>query len=59
MNRVDRRRMDKMRDKINVRKRLTGRLGKNQLRRAGHLVWMEEETMANNADGFREQSRKN
>ena len=42
VKRVDRRRMDELREKIGVQMSLTGRLVKCQLRWAWHLLWMGE-----------------
>ena len=46
VKRVDRRRMDELREEIGVQTSLTGRFVKCQLRWAGHLVRMGEERMA-------------
>ena len=43
MKRVDKKRMDELREEIGVQMRLTVRLVKQWLRWAGHLVWMGEE----------------
>ena len=45
VKRVDRR-MDELREEIGVQMSLMGRLVECRLRWAGHLVWMEEERMA-------------
>ena len=55
MKRVDRRRMDELREEIGVQMSLTGRLVKCQLSWAGHFVQMGDESMAKRADRLREQ----
>ena len=55
MKRVDRRRMDGLREDIGVQMSLMGRLVKCWMRWAGHLVRMGKERMANRADMMREQ----
>ena len=55
MERVDKRRMDELREEIGVQMSLAGRLVKCRLRWAGHLVQMREERMAKIVDRLREQ----
>ena len=54
VKRVDRRRMDELREDIGVQMSLTGKLVKCWLRWAGHLLWMREERMAKRVDRVRE-----
>ena len=54
VKRVDRRRMDELREEIGVQMSLTGRLVKCRVTWAGHLVKMGEERMAERADRLRE-----
>ena len=58
VKRVDRRRIEELREKIGVQVSLTGRLVKCWLRWGGHLVRMGEERMAKRADRLREQGRR-
>ena len=58
MKRVDRRRMDELREETGVQMSLAWRLGKSQLKWAGHLVRMEEERMAKRTDRLREQGKR-
>ena len=58
VKRVDRRRMDELREEIGVQMSLMGRLVKFQLRRAGHLMWMRKERMPKRADRLREQGKR-
>ena len=55
MKRVDRRRMNELREEIGVQMSLTRILVKCRLRCAEHLVWMGEERMAKRADRLRKQ----
>ena len=56
VKRVDRRRMDDLREEIGVQMSLTGKFVKCRLRWAEHLVRMGEERMAKGADRLMEQN---
>ena len=58
MKRVNRRRMDELREEIGVQMSLMGRLVKFWLRWAGHLVQMWEERMPKRVDILRKQGKR-
>ena len=58
MKRVDRKKLEVLREEIHVQECFMGRLTKSRLKRACHQVYMREERMAKRVDRLREQCWK-